>query len=329
MGEFPHAGWPRPPYRRPMSRLRLLGAVLAAPLLLPAAASAATTIGVSPDVAGEATPLVGCAPASACTVAQDRYANEDLRVGERGVVVRWRVHGGGGQARLRRVGGGATAAEALPTTAGTAEYLAQLPVQAGDVIAVDLLGGAQLSREPNVIGLGSDIAVTWVPPLADGETRASSEQVEAYWLYQADIEPDRDGDGLGDETQDPDGGVVTPPPGPPGPPAPPAPPGPPATPPGQGEERTQAPRVEPPRAGPTLKLAGKAAATTKGIVTIALANPYDVALKGTLTLKQGSRKAGSVKVSLGARGSKAEPAGARRSRVARAGGDRDVRCRGR
>ncbi|HST40398.1 MAG TPA: hypothetical protein VLK58_12865, partial [Conexibacter sp.] len=266
-----------------MSRLRLLGAVLAAPLLLPAAASAATTIGVSPDVAGEATPLVGCAPASACTVAQDRYANEDLRVAERGVVVRWRVHGGGGQARLRRVGGGATAAEALPTTAGTAEYLAQLPVQAGDLLAVDLLDGAQLSREPDPLQIGGYLATTWTPQLADGETRAPSNAFEGYWLYQAVVEPDNDGDGLGDESQDPDGGVVTPPPGPPGPPSPPAPPGPPATPPGQGEERTQAPRVEPPRAGPTLKLAGSAAATKKGVVTIALANPYDVALKGTLT----------------------------------------------
>ncbi|MDW5592743.1 hypothetical protein VSS74_00240 [Conexibacter stalactiti] len=284
-----------------MSRLRLLGAVLAAPLLLPASASAATTIGASPAIAIPTTPLIGCAPAAACTIAQDRLSNIDQRVSERGVVVRWRVHGEGGQARLRRVGGGTTATESLPTTAGSAEYLAQLPVQAGDVLAVDLLGGAGLSRELNPIGLGSDIALTWTPPLADGETRAPSESSEAYWLYQADIEPDRDGDGLGDETQDPDGGVVTPPPPPPPPPAP---PGPPVTPPGQGEERTQAPRVEPPRAGPTLKLAGSAAATKKGVVTIALANPYDVALKGSLTLKQGSRKAGSAKVSLTARGNR-------------------------
>lgn len=285
----------------PMSRLRLLGAVLAAPLLLPAAAGAYSTIGASPDIAIPTTPLVGCAPAAACTVVQDRLSNIDQRVSERGVVVRWRVHGEAGQVRLRRVGGGATATEPLPTTAGTAEYLAQLPVQAGDMLAVDLLGGAQLSREPNVIGLGSDIAATWVPPLADGETRAPSESLEAYWLYQAVIEPDRDGDGRGDETQDPDGGVVTPPPAPPGPPSPPDTP---VTPPGQGEERTDAPRVEPPRAGPTLKLAGSAAATKKGVVTIALANPYDVALKGSLTLKQGSRKAGSARVSLAARGSR-------------------------
>jgi sorbitol-specific phosphotransferase system component IIA len=286
---------------RPMSRHLLLGAVLAAPLLLTPSASAAYTLGASPEIAGEATPLIGCAPAT-CTVAQDRYANEALRVRERGVVVRWRVSGEGGQARLRRVGGGATAAEALPTTVGPAEFLTRLPVAPGDTLAVDLLDGAHLSREPDPLQIGGYVANAWVPALGDGETRAPSESFEGYWLYQVDVEPDNDGDGLGDETQDPDGGVPPTPPGPPAPPSPPSPPTPPGPGPSPDVPRVETPRVEPPRAGPTLKFAGKASATKKGAVAVSLVNPYDVALKGTLTLKQGRRKAGSAKVSLAARG---------------------------
>lgn len=280
-----------------MSRHLLLGAVLAAPLLIPATAPAATTFGTSPDVAISETPLSGCpgiAPAP-CTVGQDRLSNLDLRVSENGVVVRWGLHGQGGQARLRRVGGGATAAGALPAAAGKQEFAAQLPVKTGDRLAVDLLDGAQISRQPAFFPSDADLADTWAPPLADGETRAPSETFEGYLIYQAVIEPDRDGDGLGDESQDPDHGtpVVVGPPEP----RPPVddPPRPPVT--------TVDPYAGLPAAGPTLKLAATATATRAGVVSLSLTNPYTFKLSGRAVLRQGRRTAGTATVKLGASGS--------------------------
>ncbi len=194
----------------------LLATTLIAALALTAGdASAAYTLGTSPDAALPDSPRAGCAPAPTCTFAQERLANETLRVSLPGVVVGWRAHGLGGQVRLRRVGGGATAAAALPSgTAGTVAQSAGLPVAAGDLLAFDLLDGAQLSREPDPFQLGAYAIATWRPALADGATRAADESFEGYLYAQATIEPDADGDGLGDETQDPDGGrppVVTPP----------------------------------------------------------------------------------------------------------------------
>jgi hypothetical protein len=43
---------------------------------------------------------------------------------------------------------------------------------------------------------------TWKPPLGDGEARAPFSTIDDELLVNADIEPDCDGDGLGDETQD-------------------------------------------------------------------------------------------------------------------------------
>lgn len=276
-----------------MHRHPLLLACLAAVLLLPSAASASTTLGTTPDVALPTTPLAGCAPALACTVAQERLSNIDLRVPAAGVVVRWRVHGSGGQVRLRRVGGAATAPVALPASAGAVGQAAQLPVQAGDLLALDLLDGAQISREPAPFISGADVTSTWAPPLADGEARAPSASFEGYWLFEAEVEPDADGDGRGDETQDPDHGTPPAQPGPPSDPGPPAPPTPPTPP-------TPDPYAGLPAAGPALKLAATAAATRQGVVTIALANPYAFKLSGRAALRQGRRNAATAKVALAA-----------------------------
>ncbi|MDO8211273.1 hypothetical protein [Conexibacter sp. CPCC 206217] len=276
-----------------MHRHPLLLACLCAVLLLPSAASASTTLGTSPEVALPTTPLAGCAPALACTVAQERLANLDLNVPDTGVVVRWRVHGSAGQVRLRRVGGGATAPAALPASAGAVEQTAQLPVRSGDLLALDLLDGAQVSREPSPFISGADMTSTWTPPLADGETRAPSASFEGYWLFEAEIEPDADGDGRGDETQDPDHGM---PPGQPSNPVPPTPPAPPTAP----SPPTPDLYAGLPAAGPALKLAATAAATRQGVVTVSLANPYAFKLTGRATLRQGRSNAATTKVTLAA-----------------------------
>jgi hypothetical protein len=281
---------------------------LAAALALPAAASADSyTLGTSPDAALPESPRAGCAGGGSCTVAQDVLSNETLRVRAQGVVVGWRAHGLGGQVRLRRVGGGATAAAALPSgSAGTVAQAAQLPVAAGDLLAFDMLDGAQLSLEPDPLHIGGYAVGIWTPALADGEARAPGEQFEG-WLYaQATVESDADGDGLGDDTQDPDHGqppVVIPPPGggtPPGGGG--TPPGGGGTPPG-GERAPALPEV--PKRGPAPKLPATAGASARGVVALLLANPYRAALSGTVTLKQGRARVAATKLTLPAGGSRA------------------------
>ena len=42
----------------------------------------------------------------------------------------------------------------------------------------------------------------WFPALGDAETRPADQHQQAPLLLNADLEPDADGDGYGDETQD-------------------------------------------------------------------------------------------------------------------------------
>ena len=101
-----------------MRTLPLALAALGCALALPAAANAAYDLGVHPDGVLEGTSTT-CA--TGCTIVQDWNANEQLRVpgwlADQSVVVRWRVRGGGGQARLQRVAlDGARTASALAAT---------------------------------------------------------------------------------------------------------------------------------------------------------------------------------------------------------------------
>lgn len=283
---------------RGMNRLRLaVAAVAATALTLPAGAGAATTIGTSPAAALPTSPLFGCAPDPTCTIGQERLSNAEFRVpvvngADRAVVVAWRIYGQGGQARLRRVGGSATAPLALPAAPDAATAPAQLAVAAGDRLVVDLENGAAISGEPNVIG-DSDVVHRWTPALTDGETRAPAAALDAWLFYQADLEPDRDGDGLGDETQDPcvacttdrpddrtgrGGGGDT------------------------GDDDRGGERSDPyaaiRRNGPRVKISAKATATRAGVAALTLTNPYDFKLTGKVTAKNGRRAAGSARVTL-------------------------------
>jgi len=281
-----------------MHRHRLVVAALAATALtLPAGARAATTIGTSPDAALETAQLFGCAPDPTCTLGQERLSNEALRVptvggSDRAVVVSWRIRGQGGQARLRRLGGGATAPLALPAAAGTQSAPAQLAVAAGDQLVVDLDGGAAIAGEPDVIGGDAYVVQRWTPALADGETRAPAATQQAWLFYEATLEPDRDGDGLGDETQDScvacdqgggDRGGGDPGGGDRG---------------GGGERAPDDPYAAIRKRGPRVKIAAKATATRAGAASLTLTNPYDFTLTGRLVAKAGRRAAGSARVTL-------------------------------
>lgn len=269
--------------------MRLLPVALTAlgcALALPAAANAAYDLGVHPDgvLEGTSTPCV-----AGCTIVQDWNANEQLRVpgwpAGQSVIVRWRVRGGGGQARLQRVAlDGARTGSALAATdpvqlTGTLQELpAALPVRAGDAIGLALSAGAHVDSVD--LGLG-ETTLSWAPAL-DGAARMGTETPGTTIAFQAVLEPDADADGLGDETQDACvncGGEILPPDPTPTPPAPTDP---------YAELRT---------GGPKATIAP--AATKKGTkVAVTLSNPYAFAVSGDLKLKRGKKVVAKAKLKL-------------------------------
>jgi hypothetical protein len=136
------------------------------------------------------------------------------------VVVRWRVRvteaeGGGTPARLkviRPVGGSylgistsatRTIADPAPGSAVTYIYATSQPIRAGDLVALDLSGPNNNTRIRSAPQVGTT-QFRWQPPLANGETRPPNQtftDAEEH-MFNADVEPDCDNDGLGDETQD-------------------------------------------------------------------------------------------------------------------------------
>jgi hypothetical protein len=185
-----------------------------------------------------------------CTLAQDELAAGRAAAGGlvspvAGVVVRWRVRTGTplpatteAKARLALVQGDDTGGaresgyvELLGLEPGVHAFPARLPIAAGERIGLDAIvsgtgpAGLPIDREESMAGSPA----IWIPPLATGETReaggapTSGEEL----LLNADVEPDADHDGYGDETQDGCPGnpmlhsscptVTPPPPAPPGP----------------------------------------------------------------------------------------------------------------
>jgi hypothetical protein len=181
------------------------------------AAGAATTIGSS--LAQRANLFISCGtpgePLSRCTTAQSELPNRETAVASDGVIVRWRIRSAsGGVVRLRVLrpagasgftGAGTSQPETLRASrvAGrdaTYTFSTRLPVRAGDIIGVD--------RERRAGALfhassGAATLLSFQPPLADLESRVQDRISNgAELLVNADIEPDADRDGFGDETQD-------------------------------------------------------------------------------------------------------------------------------
>jgi hypothetical protein len=89
----------------------------------------------------------------------------------------------------------ATGPEVLDTP--ITEFAAQLPVKKGQYLAID---GTNVHATHNSSS-GTDTYV-YSPQLVQGEGPRANTDVKEELLLQADIEPDADGDGFGDETQD-------------------------------------------------------------------------------------------------------------------------------
>lgn len=137
-----------------------------------------------------------------------------------GVITKVRIKalGEGGPAtatfRLADITPSASGDSAIATSAGTGPTVqipadtggdapitqvnARLPVTAGQHLAVD--GSANLNALH--VSDGQKWTYIYAPPLVDGQGGRDSTLVTEELLVQADIEPDADHDGFGDETQD-------------------------------------------------------------------------------------------------------------------------------
>jgi hypothetical protein len=124
-----------------------------------------------------------------------------------GVITRWRVHEPPTQSGvmrprvLRPAPGGvfqgvATGAEVPVATSGTLKtYVTRLPIAAGDYFGVN----ANMGPLAGVAGTSFQV---YISPIGDGATGVNPLGSGGLITVNADIEPDADGDGFGDETQD-------------------------------------------------------------------------------------------------------------------------------
>jgi hypothetical protein len=125
-----------------------------------------------------------------------------------GVVVSWTLRSNGalpGTTASLRVIRGTTGiaigtAELVPLQGGIFSYPARLAIAAGDLIGIDVNQGGIVAA---VGQPGGGSLQAWSPPLAVNETRPPDEATsDVELLLNATVEPDADGDGFGDESQD-------------------------------------------------------------------------------------------------------------------------------
>lgn len=213
-------------------RLRLLtfAVVLLSGFCFAGSAQAATTFGVTMDGTPNAIPA-GCqvvtlnVPVS-CTLFLGSIANvaerapAGLAAPADGVITRWRVssgnHGATSLTLKPRVLRFTTMFQmirsgterAIPAAGGLLTFEDRLPVEKNDYLAIDsVANGPAGSGPPIVATIGSNANyVTKTPAVPDGETFSVTIVIgpptQTKLMINADIEPDVDGDGYGDETQD-------------------------------------------------------------------------------------------------------------------------------
>lgn len=188
--------------------------------LSPAGAQAAVTIGSS--LLEESHSGIGCGDGS--TMVQTGLPGRTLASPLDGVVTRWRLRYFGAPSALeppqlrvmrprpggRWLGAGTSARVVFPThgsfTDGPQVLDTRLPVKAGDQVGLDMQGMSgplltAFAQKPSALLSGGS------PRIRDGDEGALANcgtGLPYELLMNADVEPDADRDGLGDETQDSD-----------------------------------------------------------------------------------------------------------------------------
>jgi hypothetical protein len=193
----------------------IAAALLTGLVLIPAAgARSAVTLGSALDPAEPIFPITSaCATATAdstCTIMHTIVPGGQLTAPTNGVIVRWRVRRAGGYPPtvalrvIRPAAGGFTGLSASAPRqlfdSGTIVTNTALPVLAGDRIGLnvaDHVGDAEIVTAR--IGFQY---VGWHPNFLAGTLTPTFGKDSFEPLFNADLEPDADCDGRGDETQD-------------------------------------------------------------------------------------------------------------------------------
>jgi hypothetical protein len=187
------------------ARIALVVAVVLAPA---ASAHADVTIGSSLSQAADATPT-DCV--EACTMSPTVVPGRPVTPDFNGVITRWRVRAGtvATPVRLRvvrrpngvlgpQIGEGrARSGEVTPTAGVVRLFTTRLPIAAGDFIALECCSPAGNFTLADA-GATTD---RWSTTTIDGAGDALP-LIGTQILVNADVEPDGDTDGFGDETQD-------------------------------------------------------------------------------------------------------------------------------
>ncbi len=114
-----------------------------------------------------------------------------------GAIITWRVADANGPFRLRILrasGGSYTAVASSPTGvasggpgSGVQAFSAAVPIQAGDLIGLDINNGDKIGVRSGEPG---DVIAAWSPPIPDGATQAPLvTQTEAEVAYNATVQP--------------------------------------------------------------------------------------------------------------------------------------------
>jgi hypothetical protein len=192
-------------------RIALLTIGVAA-LAIPGPAGAAVTIGSNlesaPTLPGLFCQNTPCT-ASHISLPAGSTAPGGLVAPIDGVVVRWRIKVENDVTpvalRITRPGigairtGGGTGPTVTPSVNGISTYPIQLPIQEGDAVGIDCCHEGTLDAFSETTGANYSV---WNPRLQDGAPFRVVSPIPQELLVNADIEPDCDGDGFGDETQD-------------------------------------------------------------------------------------------------------------------------------
>lgn len=182
-----------------------MAAAVCGALCVPSLASAAVTIGGDVAAPGSPQPCdnVGCEFVQLSLVGARTAAPFD------GVVVRWRVSGSSGPLALRvmRAAGSSyvfisTSALRTPASTDVESFATRQPIRAGDYVGVE---GENTTAQLGFAspGTAGDVAAAWASVVPDGfGTPPNLFANGDSFAYNADVEPDADHDGYGDETQD-------------------------------------------------------------------------------------------------------------------------------
>ena len=179
-----------------------IAVVVALVLCLPGSASAAQTFGSDLEDDIDSTGLPGRTFALRSVDPADQALGGPTAPTD-GVITSWRVKASSvGSMRFRAFRGSRSLHQGpvVDTTSAAIrvyEFPTRVTVQAGDAIGLDVAGNDAIDFQAS----GGTYSF-WSPFLAPAEERAPDANAAGQLLVNASLEPDADGDGFGDETQD-------------------------------------------------------------------------------------------------------------------------------